>query len=367
MDARRRRWLLLALSLGLLVLVLMPGCKVGYLLRSGYYQAELMALRTPVDEVRASGRLDEQQLAKLDLVADVKAYGREIGLSATDNYETISIDWERKIWNVSGCDPLRFEPKTWWFPIVGRFPYLGYFKEEHARELERQLQDEGLDVYVRTAGAYSTLGWFKDPILPGMLAWDDYALADTVLHELAHATLWVPGSVKFNESYANFVGEVAATRYLQERRGTHDPTLLDAVQRQHDRVIYRELQHQLYQDLDALYQDETLTDAQKLARKEVLFGSELRARVEAAPLLQPERYLRAVDSGTWNNARMIQFKTYNSRADLFRVVLDDEGGDLLAFIERIGAITEGADDPFEALQSEVERLSGEAASGSLGG
>ncbi len=356
MDARKRRWLWVALCAGLLVLVLMPGCKVGYLLRSGYYQAELMALREPVDEVRASGRLDDQQLAKLDLVADVKAFGEEIGLSSTDNYDTISIEWERKIWNVSGCDPLRFEAKTWWFPIVGRFPYLGYFKEEHARELESELRSEGLDVYVRTAGAYSTLGWFKDPILPGMLAWDDYALADTVLHELAHATLWVPGSVKFNESYANFVGEVAATRYLQDRRGTHDPTLLDAVQRQHDRVVYRDLLHQLYKDLEAVYADESLDEAQKLARKEVLFGSELRARVQAAPLLQPQRYLKAVEQGTWNNARMIQFKTYNSRADLFGVVLEDEGGDLLAFIERIGVVTDGAKDPFEALEAEADRI-----------
>ena len=356
MDARKRRWVFASTALGLLVLLLMPGCKVGYLMRSGYYQAELLALREPVDEVRASGRLDEEQLAKLDLVADVKAYGKEIGLSATDNYETISIDWERQIWNVSGCDPLRFEAKTWWFPIVGRFPYLGFFEEEHARKLEADLQAEGLDVYVRTAGAYSTLGWFKDPILPGMLKWDDYALADTVLHELAHATLWVPGSVKFNESYANFVGEVAATRYLQARRGTHDPTLLDAVQRQHDRVVYRDLLHELYKDLDAVYADPSLTEQQKLARKEVLFGSELRARVEAAPLLQPERYLKAVDKGTWNNARMIQFKTYNSNAELFRVVLEDEGGDLLGFIERIGEITEGEKDPFEALEREVERI-----------
>lgn len=349
----RRRLALTTLSLGTLVLLLMPGCKVGYLLKSGYYQAELLALREPVDEVRASGRLDSTQLSKLDLIADVKAFGAEIGLSATDNYETISIDWERQIWNVSGCDPTAFEPKTWWFPIVGSFPYLGFFKEEDARELESKLQEDGYDVYVRTAGAYSTLGWFKDPILPNMLGWDDFALADTVLHELAHATLWVPGSVKFNESYANFVGEVAAVRYLAARRGIHDEALVAAVNRQADRRVYRDLLHGLYTDLDAVYADPSLDEAAKLAAKDELFGPELLRRIQAAGFHEPGRYENAARTGTWNNARMIQFKTYNTNEQVFAQILDEVDGDLLAFIREVEVRTDGADDPFEALEASV--------------
>ncbi|MCP4804660.1 MAG: aminopeptidase [Proteobacteria bacterium] len=350
---QRRRLAATGLVLGTLGVLLMPGCKVGYLLKSGYYQAELLALREPVDDVRQSGRLDDEQLGKLDLIADVKAYGREIGLSATDNYETISIDWERQIWNVSACDPTAFEPKTWWFPIVGTFPYLGYFKEEDARDLERKLADDGYDVYVRTAGAYSTLGWFKDPILPKMLGWDDFALADTVLHELAHATLWVPGSVKFNESYANFVGEVAAVRYLADRRGVHDETLLKAVNRQADRAVYRALLHGLYTDLDQMYEDNGLDDGAKLEEKERLFTDELLSRVRAADFHDRPRYEKAVTTGTWNNARMVQFKTYNTNEQLFAAVLEEVDGDLLAFIGRIDEITRDADDPFIALEGHV--------------
>jgi predicted aminopeptidase len=211
-----------------------------------------------------------------------------------------------------------------------------------------------LDTYVRTAGAYSTLGWFKDPILPKMLSWTDYKLADTVLHELAHATLWVPGSVKFNESYANFVGEVAAMRYLADRRGHHDPALIAAVQLQADRRLFREVQHQLYKDLQAVYEDESLTDADRLAAKGRLFGEELQQRVEDAPFHDPERYAKAVRQGTWNNARMVQFKTYNTKGALFAAVLEQVEGDLLAFIEQIEIITDGADDPFEALEAHVQ-------------
>ena len=111
------------------------------------------------------------------------------------------LGWDHTIYNVTGSAPLAFEPVVFWFPVVGSFPYLGFFDRDQARAHASGLRRQGKDVWVRTAGAYSTLGWFEDPILPHMLDWDEYSLAGTLLHELAHATLWVPGSVQFNESF----------------------------------------------------------------------------------------------------------------------------------------------------------------------
>ncbi|MBK9646055.1 MAG: aminopeptidase [Deltaproteobacteria bacterium] len=337
-------------ALGLMGMSLTPGCRVGYLVRSGYFQAELLLSREPVDEVRSSGKLSEEAMTRLDLVADVKSWGREMGLSATDNYETVALEWQRQIWNVSACEPLSFTPQTWWFPIVGTMPYLGYFRKEDADARADDLRADELDVYVRTAGAYSTLGWFKDPILPQMLTWDDFNLADTVLHELAHATLWVPGSVKFNESFANFVGEAAATRYLQERRGSHDPQLAQAVGRLEDLRIYRALQHTLYQDLSELYEDPSLTDAEKLRRKQEILTVEWPARVAAAPFNDPTKFVEAATKGVWNNARLMQFKTYNTHEDVFAAILEQEDGDILRFINRVGELTHDERDPFAALR-----------------
>ncbi len=337
-------------------LCFIPGCKVGYLISSGYYQAELLHSREPVQELREQELLNATELQRLDLIADVKAFGAEIGLSATDNYETLAWGWERTIWNVTGCDPVAFTPKTWWFPIVGQFPYLGYFREEDARKLEGQLLDDGLDVYVRTAGAYSTLGWFKDPILPGMLTWDDYQLADTVLHELAHATLWVPGSVEFNESYANFVGEVAAMRYLQDRRGHHDPALLDAIQRNQDSSAFQDVLHETYAELDALYTNPDLTDQEKLAQKADVLTTGMQQKVRSAPLNNPEAYLAYIEEVPWNNARLIQFKTYNTDEQVFASLLADQGGDLLAFIRLVEQVTDGPDDPALALRQAAGML-----------
>lgn len=337
-----------ALSLGW-ILALGPGCGVGYVAKSGWYQAELMLSREPIDELIADGRVDDQQAQTLAVVRDVKRYGGELGLAATDNYETLALDWPREIWNVTACDPAAFEPATWWFPIVGRVPYLGYFREQDARETEDELLADGYDVYLRTAGAYSTLGWFRDPILPGMLTWDEDSLADTVLHEMTHATLWVRGSVSFNESFANFVGEIAAMKYLVQRHGPQSELVAAAVDRRHDRDVWRAVLQTMYKDLDALYASPTLDRSEKLVRKQELLA-ELVARVGAAPFSRPDRYLRAAQEGVWNNARFIGFKTYNSNAEWFDSLLAQEDGDLGRFIERIGSLTRRHSDPFVAIE-----------------
>jgi predicted aminopeptidase len=346
-------WILLPL-LTVLIAWIGTACGVAYVAKSGWYQAELMLAREPIDEVVAQGRVTEAQARSLTLIRDVKKFGGSIGLAATENYETVALEWKREIWNVTACDPAAFEAKTWWFPIVGRVPYLGYFREVDARETEKALMEEGLDVYLRTAGAYSTLGWFRDPVLPGMLDWSEASLADTVLHEMTHSTLWVRGNVSFNESFASFVGEVAALRYLIERHGQHGAAVLHAVNRRHDHQVWRDVLQAMYKDLDAVYASPTLTTDEKLARKQALLA-ELPDRVRAAPLIEPERYVTAAREGVWNNARFIGFRTYNSNTPWFEAILKAEDGDLGGFIERIGELTKGAPDPFVAIQQAGQR------------
>ena len=336
--------------MGVLMSALIPGCGVGYVVRSAYFQAELLANRTPVDEVRASGTLTPEQIAALDRIADVKSYGAEIGLQATENYETIAIHWDRTIWNMSACPSLSFEPATWWFPVVGRVPYLGFFRRKDADKWVNRMENQGHEVYLRTAGAYSTLGWFRDPILPGMLAWDDQRLADTVLHELAHATLWIKGSVKFNESFANFVGETAAFEYLAARFGKESEIYLNAVTFNNELSLWRAMLRELYQDLEIVYTDPNRNDSEKMSDREAIYAS-LEARVKAAGFQHEERFLAAVEKGPWNNARLVQYRTYNHKREWFQAILDQQDGDLLRFIEAIGRITKTARDPYQALEN----------------
>ena len=328
--------------------ILASTCNACYVARSTWFQAELLLSRESIESVRATGELTEGQLAKLDLIADVKAYGEQLGLSATANYDRIAWEWDRTIWNLSASDPLSFASKTWWFPVVGTVPYLGFFRRQDADSWLERLRGEGLDVYLRTAGAYSTLGYFEDPILPGMLEWEDDALANTVLHEMVHATVWIRGSVAFNESLASFVGNEASMAYLVDRYGGESAMVQNSQERRADRRAWRELQRVLFGDLNAVYSNPTLSDAQKLTMKEQLFA-DLPGRVDAAEFYRPERFREAAEQGVWNNARMMQFKAYNSYQENFASLLNESGGDYVQFLDRVNEITAEASDPFEAL------------------
>lgn len=328
------------------------GC-VPYLLQAGWHQAELLASRRPVEEVLATGGLGAGEEQRLRLVPRIKDFGARIGLEATDNYESYAWHWDRRIWNISASEPLRFQNRSWWFPIVGKVPYLGYFRREDADRLQARLEARGWEVWVREAGAYSTLGWFRDPLLPGMLRWSEGDLAETILHELAHATLWIPGSVSFNETFANVVGEAAARRYLVETYGEGSAPVVDWDDDAHDVVEWRRLLHDLYEDLDALYRDPALDDATRRRRKAELFAS-LPERVEASALVRKRRFSAIARAGPWNNARMLQYRAYNDRDADFRAILAREQGDVAAFIAAIATITRNQRDPAAALRLAVQ-------------
>jgi predicted aminopeptidase len=325
----------------------LSGCSPGYVLRSAWHQAELLHSRVPLETARQSGRLTPAQVAALDRVQAIKAFGRRLGLKATRNYESVALGWQRRIWNVSACEPLAFRSKTWWFPIVGRVPYLGYFDRKQADRAALRLSAKGWDVRVREAGAYSTLGWFRDPILPAMLGWEEFDLAETILHELAHATLWVKGNVAFNESFASFVGEEGAFRYLEAWYSRESPEYLRARQEQEDLETWRAVQRALFQDLERTYAEGSLDAAAKQERKAALFAS-LPERVGSAAFHEPGRFERAVRQRAWNNADLAEFRTYNSSRPAFAALLAQSDGDLLAFIERVRALA-ARGEPFAEL------------------
>lgn len=348
MTRRARQGVFLAVVAGV-GLSALPSCGVRYVASSAVHQVDLLARAEPVAVSLASGHLSAGQEQRLALFAEVKAFGATIGLAATDNYSTYARTWDRRIWNVAACPPLSFTPRTWWFPIVGTVPYLGYFSDEEMNTARVRLEAAGDEVAVREVGAYSTLGWFRDPILPAMLTWDEPRIAGTVSHELAHATLWIPGSVDFNETFASVVGDAAGDLFLVRKYGADSPEVRAARDANLDWNEFQRVIGGLYADLDAVYRDPALTDEAKRLRKAELYDS-FDDRVLAAPLRQKPRWLQMVRTQRWNNPRLSQFHTYNTGEAEFLTILAAEGGDIRAFIERIRTITRGARDPFAALR-----------------
>ena len=171
--------------------VLCAGClSVHYVFHAAAGQFELLAGRKPIREVIASPRTPPRLRAMLSEIPRLKAFGEENGLRPTSNYEEyVQLRREAAVYVVSACEPLRFHSLTWSFPIAGDYPYLGWFNRASARDYARRLEGEGWDVDLRGASAYSTLGFFADPVLSTMISARADALgelAEVVLHESAH-------------------------------------------------------------------------------------------------------------------------------------------------------------------------------------
>ena len=354
-----RKVLIRSAAVALLALIVLAGLsllhpQVRYVVVAATYQLELLWGRIPVEQAISEGRYDADEVDKLRRVTDIKRFALDVGLADTGHYSTINADWDRTIYNVSACDAAAFRPQTWSFPIVGQVPYLGFFDEDAARAQEAELLAQGLDVHVRTAGAYSTLGWFEDPLMPHMLTWDEARLANTLLHELTHATVWIPGSVMFNESFANFVGNEAGLRYLVETYGQDSEQVNKETRRRADYLVYQRMMRQVYEDLDAVYSDPGLDREAKLERKAEILAS-LPRRARNHSFSDRDKWAAWFEKESWNNARLVQFRVYNRSPQWFAAVLRAEDGDLGRFIERVQAITRGADDPYEALEAAAGR------------
>lgn len=331
-----------------------PGC--AYIAQAAKGQFQLMAGRVPVDEALETVEFTDDERDRLLLVGRVKAFGEDvIGLSPTKNYEAINPTFNQVIWNVSGTAPDRFTPHQFAYPVVGKLPYIGYFDKDAATAEAELLTSLGWETYVRSAGAYSTLGWFRDPLWRSMLAWDEEQLSNTVLHELAHATVWLKGHGDFNESLATFLGDEAAARFMASIREERPDAYALWQDREADNALYRKEMNAMVARLDGLYRA-GLPTREVLSRKEQVIA-ETRARW---PMLgwRLAGYRQAMDAGrTINNARLVQFRVYNTGTSVFDDALERFDGDLPRFIEALRTLESakrkgGRDwDPYAALSS----------------
>ena len=268
-NARGGWWRAVVLA----VLAALPcGCLQGpYLLQAVYGQDELSYRARPIEEVLRDQSVGSWTRRMLALLEDIKRFGASRGLKPTGNYrEYVDLGQAAPVWNVSASLPLRFEPLTWTFPIVGSVPYLGWFNQRDALAFAARLRAEGYDVDLRPVRAYSTLGWFDDPVLSSMIRARPSAVGDlvnVVLHESVHVTHYIAYQSFFNESLANFVAGELTIEYLR------DELELDRWQRlaYHQAQTRRDLRtrrfHETYQQLDKLYAS-SLSDADKLASKQ---------------------------------------------------------------------------------------------------
>ncbi|MGV3707867.1 MAG: aminopeptidase, partial [Gemmatimonas sp.] len=251
----------------------------------------------------------------------------------------------------------RLERKTWSFPIVGRFPYKGFFDFGEARRTAEQLRQEGMDVTVGASSAFSTLGWFNDPLVSTTIKADSVTLVNTVIHELLHNTFFSKNNVSFNESFASFVGARGAQRFFLARGDTASANY--AIADWHDDRVLGQFWAQLSKELRAAYDALPIdSTAARIAARDSVYARARRSLVDSVgPLLQtyPNTWPERV---TLNNAVVMSRQVYAEGLDEFDAVFEREGRDVVKAIDRITTVVKGAGKPDSVLKAWLGAPSG---------
>ncbi|MGY4532227.1 putative aminopeptidase [Pseudomonas sp. TE3786] len=335
LDLPRWRWVPLPLVL------LLNGCGYYGQLLSG--QVDLLARREPISELLAQPDLDPQLRKRLVLAEDARAFAsRELALPDNQSYRLYA-DLGRPyvVWNLFATAEFSLEPQTHCFPIAGCVAYRGFYEQNRARGAAALLKQEGLDTYVAGIEAYSTLGWFADPLLNTMLRWDDQRWVAVIFHELAHQQFYLPGDTAFNESYASFV-ETEGLRQWRRARDLHAP---ENGMRERQREQFSALVLASRERLQALYASGK-TAQQMRAGKAAEFDR-LRAEYQ---VLRTRQWAGDGRYDAWiysplNNAKLLPFGLYDQWQPAFAALFREQQGDwprFYAAVKTLGQLPESA-------------------------
>lgn len=320
----RANWLLLPAML--LVVPLAPGC---YLSHVAAGQLELLSSTTPIEALLHDPSTPEATRAGLDLVLRARRFATSLGLEVDGQY-THYAEWpgDRLVTTVVATRPGELDPVGFWFPIVGRVPYKGFFEPARAEDEADTLRADGFDVCLSPVRAYSTLGWFADPITGPMLRQTPGRLVETVIHELVHANVYAPNHASFNESIATFIGEEGRVAFFARHEGEV------AGRRERARVrasrAYRALLEQTRSELAALYTEGAAEPALASRRARLLAAT--RGRIQALSGL--ENPGAAAREARLNDACLALAGTYSAHLERYAVLVSERGLDLPSLIEQ---------------------------------
>jgi len=335
--------LLLVLSLSL------SGCRLTYLLHAAVGQAKLLSGAVPMEQGLNETVLGAEEKERLHLVPRIKVFGEEVlGLKRTNNYETVYLaSPSPPLYVVSACPRDRLVPVTWWFPIVGRMPYLGFFDLDKARAEKNRLIEKDLDVSLGSAAAYSTLGWFRDPVTLNMIEESTLDLVEIILHEMTHTTLYIKGQGAFNEGLASLVGKVGAQVFFENLHGPAHPLTMEAGDALDDERLIASYMDCLLKGLEILYALPLPYD-EKMARREEIFSEALKEFEGLKPRLKTDRF-RTLGHVPLNNAYLATVGLYHRHFHLFEQMLRKNGNDIKENLDYLQRLAEGGGDMLERM------------------
>jgi len=327
-NRRSRHWLLLASTV---FAMLAGGCEsLSYYAQSVNGHLSLMAARTDIQTLLDDPDTESLLRDKLSHVLAIRDFASaELALPDNDSYRSyVDVGSPYVVWNVVAAPEFSLRPKTWCFLVVGCLAYRGYYERSRAADFAESHRVQGYDVYVGGSRAYSTLGWFDDPLLNTMLNQTEAEIAAIVFHELAHQVLYINDDTAFNESFAVAVEREGVARWLAERNDQQSLADFSASQERDQRLI--ELLLDGRNRLGVLYERELKAESMREMKRSIL--ESLREDYEASNL--------GVEYAGWfdadlNNAKLALVATYWEWVPAFQHMLREQDGDMQAFYRAV--------------------------------
>lgn len=329
---------LLILITALVVLLCFWHCNsLMYGLRQGAGQLKIIIKAQPIEEILADDNFPDSLKEKLHLIQEIRNFAIDsLGINDSRNYTTFyNQHGQPVLWVVIASPPYQVQAYEWKFPIVGSFSYKGYFKEAGAEKEAARLQKDGYDTRIGTVGAWSTLGYFRDPVLSNMLERSEGNLAALIIHELTHATVYVKDNVQFNENLATFIGNEGAKLFLIHRYGENSRQYQEYLGNKSDKRKFTDHLLRGANALDSLYA--TFSSTMPPENKDSLKYAKIRkimALADTISYYDPTAFsnLRR-DDFVPNNAFFVSFRMYHNDLSQFREVFESQfDSDFIAFL-----------------------------------
>jgi predicted aminopeptidase len=339
----------------LLSLAVLQGC---YLLKQG---ASLIRYYRDAEEIRSvliRNDLGPEERRALQLVGEIRSFAiSELGLKSNENYTRYKrVDKDYLVDVVSACEKTEFKPYLWHFPLFGSFPYKGFFRKEDALRQAERLRKRGYDVLVRKAEAFSTLGFFRDPIFSFMTSYSEFDLASLIIHEQTHATIFVKNRTEFNEQLATFIGREGALLFVRKKYGVDSEEYQKILRGLADRERFQNLMRELYERLDGLYQSDADED-EKIRRKQDIIGLfQMDLASHYTEHFTTDTYRKFADIQI-NNAFILSVMRYTADLSLFYRFYEVTGRNLPLMISELSVLHSRRQDPWAFMKRYIEKSS----------
>ena len=347
---RGKHWCAVSL---ILITPWLHGCSLTYLAKASYHQIKVLKRRVPIHKVLQDPQVQEGTKEKLRLVEEVKGFAENVlKLKRSDNYSSfVQLDGPYVTYLLRVSSARQLSSYQWTFPFVGKFPYKGYFSREEAEKAAKKFPESEYDTYVRGVTAYSTLGWFDDPVFSSMLGYSHPDLVATIIHEMVHATLFIKGHAGFNERLATFVGHVGTELFYKQKEGENSPTVQMIKDKNRDNLLFSRFISEELKRLKEWYRkNEGLVTRESKAKR--LRDIQDRFKKDLQPNLKSLEYDYFLKLKL-NNARLLSYETYISDLSAFEklyVKLDEDFFKMMTYLKNL----ETSGNPEKALKEYVK-------------